>query len=86
MARGPGDLPDVTAEAVAFLRRVLADGPRKAKDVEAEAQKTSLPMDTIKRPKPAVGVRTYKERGVPNGSWMWELVINDHEATEQPAA
>jgi len=84
--REPGDLPQVTATAVAFLQGALADGPRRAKEVEAEAGEASLPVDTIKRAKTAAGVRTYKERGVPNGPWMWELARDDDEAAEQPAA
>lgn len=79
-------LPEVTAKAVAFLQNILADGPRRAKEVEAKAHEASLPMDTVKRAKAAAGVRTYKERGVPNGSWIWELDSDDHQAAEQPAA
>lgn len=79
-------VPEVTAKAVAFLQNVLADGPRRAKEVEAAAHEASLSMDTVKRAKVAAGVRTYKERGVPNGSWIWELHTDDHEAAEQPAA
>lgn len=81
-----GGLPEVTAKAVAFLQNALAQGPRRAKEVEAEAREASLPLDTVKRAKPTAGVRTYKERGVANGSWIWELAGDDKEAAEQPAA
>ncbi|MDQ3670838.1 MAG: AAA family ATPase [Actinomycetota bacterium] len=84
-AREPVDVSEIRAEAIAFLQRILADGPRRAKEVEAAVHEASLPIDTIKRAKSAAGVHTYKERGVVNGSWMWEL-NPQREATKQPAA
>jgi hypothetical protein len=85
-AREPAELPEVTAKAVGFLRKALADGPRPVKEVVAEAHEASLPIDTLKRAKAIAGVRTYKKRGVANGPWMWELARDDDEAAEQPAA
>jgi hypothetical protein len=36
------ELPEVAAEAVAFLQQALADGPRLATDVEADASQAGL--------------------------------------------
>jgi putative DNA primase/helicase len=85
--RGPtgvSELPPVTAEAVEFLKETLAAGPRKARDVQAEADEAGIPWDTVKRAKKLAGVEVRKERGVPNGRWVWELAAN--QTVEQPAA
>jgi hypothetical protein len=74
----------VTAEAVEFLKETLAAGPRKARDVQAEADEAGIPWDTVKRAKKLAGVEVRKERGVPNGRWVWELAAN--QTVEQPAA
>jgi predicted ATP-dependent serine protease len=80
-----GEFSTVTAEAVAFLKLVLADGPKTAKEVEAAAAEAAIPWETIKRSKRAAGVNTHKQRGVANGPWLWELDASD-ESMEQPAA
>lgn len=79
------ELPEVMNEAVAFLRTVLAEEARKASEVEAEAEQAGLSWETVKRAKKAAGVKTRKQRGVPNGPWVWELT-EQPKATELPAA
>jgi hypothetical protein len=79
------ELPAVTAEAVEFLRQALADGPRGAKEMEAEASQAAIPWESVKRAKKAAGVMTRKERGVANGAWIWELAEAIPEP-EQPEA
>jgi putative DNA primase/helicase len=79
------DQPSVMQEAIAFLKTVLADGPRAASEVEDQAAQAALPWDTVKRAKRRAGVTTRKERGVANGRWMWQLV-EQPSATEMPAA
>jgi AAA domain len=81
-----GDLPEVTTEAVSFLRQTLADGPRRVKEIEAEATQAAIPWETVKRAKKNAGVKTRKERGVVNGSWVWELAAREPASAEQPAA
>jgi hypothetical protein len=79
------DLPEVMNEAVAFLRSMLAEGPRNARDIETEAEQAAIPWETVKRAKKAAGVKTTKQRGVSNGPWVWELV-EQAQQVELPAA
>ncbi len=80
-----GGLPKVMSEAVTFLHEVLSDGPRKGTDVEAEAERAGLSVETVKRAKKHAGVETRKQRGVRNGPWLWELA-KQPRTTELPAA
>jgi len=73
VAASDPDQPSATQEAVAFLRAMLIDGPRPASELEAEAEQAALSWDTVKRAKRRAGVKTKKERGVPNGRWLWAL-------------
>ena len=80
-----GELPTVTREAVEFLRQALADGPRTAKEIAAEAEQAGIPFETVKRAKKAAHVSARKQRGVANGAWIWQLE-DAFARLEQPAA
>lgn len=84
-AANESEEPGVTQEAVAFLQALLAGGPRPASEVQAEAEKAGLPWDTVKRAKRRAGVATRKERGVPNGRWLWHLAERP-SPSEMPSA
>lgn len=56
-------------EAAAWLVELLADGPKLARDVEAQAKEAGHPWGTVKRAKSAAGV-VAKKIGFP-GVWHW---------------
>jgi len=61
---------DALGEAASFLRALLADGPRPAREVLAAAREAGLAGITVRRAKVALGVVAQKESG---GGWRWEL-------------
>jgi hypothetical protein len=64
-----------TADAAAFLRDALADGPRPARDIQREAREAGIADRTLTRAKSRVGVRATKT-GAPGKSgqrWIWNL-------------
>ncbi len=63
-----GGLPRQEAEA--FLRELLADGPKTAKQVEREAEDAGIAWRTVRRAKERVGVRTRREQAE-DGQWRW---------------
>src|SRR5206468_2809215 len=69
--RGPNG--GALAEAQAFLREALADGPRAASDVEALARERGLAIGTVRRAKKPLGVVTRKAGPADGGRWRWEL-------------
>jgi putative DNA primase/helicase len=56
-----------------FLSDLLADGPVAKKDVEDAAEANCVSNRTLWRAKEELKVIAEKERGVPNGRWMWRL-------------
>ena len=63
------------AEAVGFLRQVLADGARLAKEVKAEASQAGLTEQMLRTARRQLGVRVQKE-GQPGSAyqrWVWFL-------------
>ncbi len=58
-------------DAVSFLRELLAEGMKPAKDVYREAEEAGFSKDSMKRAKSRLGVETVKQ-GM-SGGWMWKL-------------
>ncbi len=62
-------------EAKAFIRLLLDEGPKKAKDVQSEAREEGVSKATLKRAKEELGVKSTRvnpsgeERG--KGEWYW---------------
>lgn len=67
--------PAALAEADEFLRTMLADGPRPAKEVLKAAEQAGIAEKTLRRAKERLGVRVVPdkdERGQVRG-WRWDL-------------
>jgi len=58
-------------EAMMLLQSLLAEGPRPARDIYAEAEAAGISKRTLKRAKKSLGVTSHKE-GM-DGPWLWEL-------------
>jgi hypothetical protein len=68
------DAPGPQAEALAFLREVLADGPVAASEVQQQARAAGISPRTLNRAKQVAGVRAARVGGVgAGGSWSWSL-------------
>jgi hypothetical protein len=73
--------PTAKAEAIGFLTNVLANGPVKVTEIEAEARAACLlgANQAIGQSKPfrsareALSVRSYQEKGERAGGWVWAL-------------
>jgi len=62
------------AEAVDFLRSILADGPMWARQVHGEAHEAGISERTLKRAKAALGVKSEHQGGLGHeGHWQWTL-------------
>lgn len=61
--------------AADFLRDLLADGPRPAKEIFADAEGAGFSRDQVKRAKVKIGVEAVKEGGHFGGKqqWVWRL-------------
>jgi hypothetical protein len=62
---------DDVREAKHFLREALADGPRLAKDVEADAKNVGIAERTLRRARKALKVNATKAGFT--APWMWAL-------------
>jgi len=62
-------------DAADWLRAILADGPRPAREVEREADEAGISRATLRRAKAAIGVQSRKPDF--DGSWKWTLPIQD---------
>src|SRR5262245_8405164 len=60
-------------EAETFLRERLAGAPAKYDELVEEAKQEGITLDTLRRAKKALGVRSYKEHGRVDGGWFWEM-------------
>lgn len=64
-------------EAVAYLRAMLAAGPRAVDDIRAEAKRLGVKDSTLRSAKEAAGVKSERVGGVgAAGSWIWRLPAN----------
>lgn len=79
--RGPS--PEQREEAEDFLRETLADGPRRADEVFAEAEAIGITRGTLRRAKEVVGVDLQKDGF--QGPWVWSLPGEDGPSEPDPA-
>lgn len=73
--RGPSKLD----EAISFLKRMLAPGPKLTREVEAAAAKADIAKETLRRAREELGVISEK-RKQRDGRGPWELSLPDPEA------
>lgn len=74
----PGPNATDRDSAEAWLRRVLADGPRLTKEIEDEAiNGESMSKRTLERARRALGVESYR----PENPGPWWLRLSEHTAT-----
>lgn len=59
--------------AAAFLRSWLQSGPSPADALKEAASADGHSMSTLCRAKKRLGIKSERERGVPNGKWSWRL-------------
>lgn len=69
--RGGDDGRTERDDAAAWLLDLLAQGPRRARDVEQDARDAGFSLATIRRAKAAIGVRSVKPAF--GGPWEWAL-------------
>lgn len=60
-------------EARDWLHEVLADGPRKASEVQREAKAAGLTEKSLRTARERLGIRPIKEKFSLNGAWHWRL-------------
>jgi putative DNA primase/helicase len=65
--------PKERTSAIEFLKEFLAEGPKFKKEVEEAADANMISSATLRRAKDELGIIAEKERGVPNGQWLWRL-------------
>jgi putative DNA primase/helicase len=73
----PNDEGSARAEAVEFLRAMLADGPRLAKEVQEEARSVGISEKTLRRAKKLRGVISSNDGFL--GGWQWSLPSEPEE-------
>ncbi|MEI7837700.1 MAG: hypothetical protein WCK05_14975, partial [Planctomycetota bacterium] len=70
----PGD--DITSEleeAAGWLADALADGPRPAKEILAQAREDGISKRTLERAKKSLGVIASKAQGTAAPGWTWAI-------------
>jgi hypothetical protein len=76
----PGPEPVARAEAQAFLRAVVADGPRLATEIQAAAAAADISMATLRRAKEDLGIKPRRQGTV----WYWSLpAVTAHSEEEK---
>lgn len=71
--------PSVLEEAVSFLGRVLAEGPVKQKEIEAQAEQEDISIKSLRRAKKKIGVVSIKKGYLGTSAWHWELPSRNPE-------
>jgi len=71
--------------AVEWLKEELASGPREGKAIEELAKSDGISAMTLRRAREQLKIEPYKEKGVKNGKWLWELpgLMSGAEQIEQ---
>ena len=65
--------PGARDQAKKFLSELLASGPMPKSEIEEAADAHGISHRTLVRAKDELSLVVEKERGVPNGKWMWHL-------------
>jgi len=60
-------------EAKDFLRDRLSAGPVNSADIIDEARQEGIAKRTLDRAKKDLRIKSRKQRGSPDGTWVWEL-------------
>jgi hypothetical protein len=74
-----GDERGAGSDTDEFLRELLSDGPRPAKEIYAEAKGAGYSEDSMKRAKVRIGASVHKQGMA--GGWVWQLPSGE-ERTE----
>jgi DNA polymerase III delta prime subunit len=80
VAEQANDEPTTEADAANFLRGLLADGPRAAKTIYADAEAAGYSRDAMKRAKRRIGASARKQGMA--GGWLWHLPEERTEGSE----
>jgi len=70
-------------EAAAFLKDILAEGPKPAREVFSEAEDAGVAKRTLVRAKTQIGVKSKKSQ---DGFWRWEIPQGCHFPYTAPLA
>jgi ferredoxin-thioredoxin reductase catalytic subunit len=73
-------------DAVEFLREVLRDGEKLAKDIQIEARQVGISDATLRRAKSSLNVQSRKDSSQ-NGKWFWRIEdaqISGEQAQNSP--
>ena len=81
---GTGGEKGKTAEAVIFLKSTLANGERKATDIQLMAHEKAISLQSIKHAKKVLGIDHFKQCGVTNGPWMWDIPEAQNNPFDSP--
>lgn len=73
LAVDDGERGDARGEAKAFLRDILADGPRPVKEILREARDADISEKTLRRAKEDLGITKQRDGFGPGGQWSWAL-------------
>ena len=73
LSSSPDDMPAALAEAIQFLRGLLADGRIQATEIERLAKQNGIAKRTLNRAKKAAGVLSEKEGIGAASFWYWRL-------------
>lgn len=81
--KSKGPVPTQREEAAEFLREYLADGAKESVDVDAEATKRGIKLETLKRAKKIVGVQS-RQRSFDDGT-RWCCWLPEPEEEQVPS-
>jgi hypothetical protein len=80
----PGPKGEALSDAVAFLEKALAEGPKEAGEVEKWAKAECISVKTLRRAKKELGVDSKLEGYGSEGKWHWSLPARDNQAGPPP--
>ena len=81
---GPPEDQSALAQAVEFLRELLADGPVLGNDVTAAASAEGIAEKTLARAKKFLGIKPTK-RKTKDGGWEWQLPEDGQASRRWPS-
>lgn len=83
-ASGSDSESSAQAEAIAFLRETLVDGPKPSKEIQKEARDTGISEATLRRARRTIGVAA-RSRGKTGkrGAELWEWSLPEKDSLAQ---